>query len=75
MKKIVGSTPELSAKVFLSLDKYQLKIRVENSVFAIQHIESSKSFTEVLSHKLILFAYSCSFPSLDLPWKTLEIRG
>ena len=25
MKKIVGSTPELSAKVFLSLDKYQLK--------------------------------------------------
>ena len=26
MKKIVGSTLKLSAKVFLSLDKYQLKI-------------------------------------------------
>ena len=25
MKKIVGSTPELSTKVFISLDKYQLK--------------------------------------------------
>ena len=25
MNKIVGSTPELSAKVFISLDKYQLK--------------------------------------------------
>ena len=32
MKKIVGSTLELSAKVFFSLDKYQLKIWVENSV-------------------------------------------
>ena len=50
MKKIVGSTPELSATVFISLDKYQLKIWVENSVFAIQHIENKKSFTEVLSH-------------------------
>ena len=49
MKKIVGSTLELSAKVFFSLDKYQLKIWVENTVFAIQHIGNRKSFTEVLS--------------------------
>ena len=35
IKKIVGSTLELSDKVFFSLDKYLLKIWVENSVFAI----------------------------------------
>ena len=49
MKKIVGSTLELAAKVFLSLDKYQLKILVENTIFAIQHLGNRKSFTEVLS--------------------------
>ena len=49
MKKKVGSTLELSAKVFFSLDMYQLKIWVENIVFAIQHIGNRKSFTEVLS--------------------------
>ena len=51
MKKIVGSTRDLSTKAVFSLDKYQLKnmeIWVENSVFAIQHIENRKSFTEVL---------------------------
>ena len=35
MKKIEDSTLELSAKVFFSLDKYQFKNMVENSVFAI----------------------------------------
>ena len=48
IKKIVGSTLELSAKVFLSLDMYLFKIWIEIPVFAIQHIENIKSFTEVL---------------------------
>ena len=48
MKKIVGSTLDLSTKVVFSLDKYQLKNMSWNSVFAIQHIENRKSFTEVL---------------------------
>ena len=36
---------------------------VENSVFAIQHIENRKRFTEVLSPRdqTNPFAYSCSF--------------
>ena len=45
---IVGPTLELSAKVFFSLDKYLFKNMGENPVFAIQHIENRKSFTEVL---------------------------
>ena len=49
MKKIVGSTLNLSTKAVFSLDKYQLKIWVENFVFAIEHIENRKRFTEVLS--------------------------
>ena len=49
MRKIVGSTLDLSTKAVFSLDKYQLEIWVENSVFAIQHIENRKRFTEVLS--------------------------
>ena len=64
MKKIVGSTLVLSAKVFFSLDKYQLKkIWVENTDFAIQQMGNRKSFTEVLSPRdqTIPFAYSCSF--------------
>ena len=40
IQMIVGSTLELYAKVFFSLDKSLLKILVENSVFAIQHIEN-----------------------------------
>ena len=48
MKRIVGSTLDLSTKAVFSLDKYQLKNMVENSVLAIQHIENRKSFTEVL---------------------------
>ena len=48
IKKIVESTLEISAKAFFSLDKYLLKIWVENPVFAIQHIENGKSFTEML---------------------------
>ena len=43
MKKIVGSTLELSAKVFFSLHKYQLKIWVEKTVLAVQHIGNRKS--------------------------------
>ena len=69
MKKIVGSTLKLSTKAFFSLDKYQFKIWVENTVFAIQHIGNRKSFTEVLPppppppprDQTIPFAYSCSF--------------
>ena len=63
MKKIVGSTLNLSTKVVFSLGKYQSKIWVENSVFAIQHIENRKSFTEVLPPRdqTNPFAYSCSF--------------
>ena len=49
MRKIVGSILDLSTKAVFSLDKYLLKIWAENSVFAIQHIENRKSFTEVLS--------------------------
>ena len=49
MKKIVGSTLDLYTKAVFSLDKYQLKIWVENSAFAIQHIENRKRFTEVPS--------------------------
>ena len=64
MKKIVGSTLDLSTKAVFSLDKVQLKkIWVENSVFAIQHIENRKRFSEVLSSRdqTNPFAYSCSF--------------
>ena len=63
MKKIVGSTLDLITKAVFSMDKYQLKIWVENSVFATQHIENRKSFTEVLSlrDQTNPFAYSCSF--------------
>ena len=46
---IAASTLELSAKVFFSLDKkYQSKIWVENTVFAIQHMGNRFFFTEVL---------------------------
>ena len=63
MKKIVVSTLDLSTKAVFSLDKYQLKIWVENSVFAIQHIENRKRYTEVLSPRdhTNPFEYSCSF--------------
>ena len=44
MKKKVGSTLDLSTKAVFSLEKYQLKIWVENSVFTIQHIENRKKF-------------------------------
>ena len=39
--------------------------QTENSVFAIQHIENRKSFTEVLSPRdqTNPFAYCCSFTS------------
>ena len=49
MKKIVILTLELYAQVFFALDKYSLQIRVENTVFAIQHIGNRKSFTEVFT--------------------------
>ena len=40
--------------MFFSLDKYILKILVENPVFAIQHIyiENRKSFTEVNGQRM-----------------------
>ena len=63
MKKIVGSTLDLPTKAVFSLDKYQLKIWVENSVFAIQHIENRKRVSEVLPPRdqTKPFSYSCSF--------------
>ena len=48
MKKIVGSTLDLSTKAVFSLDKYQLKNMGWKLCFAIQHIENRKRFTEVL---------------------------
>ena len=52
----------LSAKVLFILVKYPLKILVENSVSAIQHIGNRKGF-EVLSpiDQAYPFAYSFSF--------------
>ena len=47
IKKIVDSTLKSSAKSFFSLDKFLLKIWVENLVFAFQHTENRKGFTEV----------------------------
>ena len=44
MKKIVILTLELCAQVFFALDQYLLKIWVENTVFAIQHIGNRKKF-------------------------------
>ena len=67
MKKIVGSTLDLSTKAVFSLDKYQLKNLGCKLCFAIQHIENRKRFTEVLPppppprDKTNHFAYSCSF--------------
>ena len=58
MEKIVGSTLELSAKAFFSLDKYQLKkYGLRNSVFDIQLIEHKKS----PRYQTNPCAYSCSF--------------
>ena len=48
IKKIVGSTLELSAKEFSRWTSTYLKIWVETPVFAIQHIENRLSFTGVL---------------------------
>ena len=44
MKEILILTLELYAQVFFALDKYLLKIWVENTVFAIQHIVNRKKF-------------------------------
>ena len=59
MKKIIILNLELHAQVFFALDEYLLKIWVENTVFAIQHIGNRKRFTEVLPPppvtKLILY--------------------
>ena len=49
MKRIVGSTLELSAKVFFRIGQVPIKIYgLKNTVFAIQHTENRKRFTEVL---------------------------
>ena len=65
MKKIVGSTLDLSTKAVFSLDKYQLKNMGKNSVFAIQYIENRKSLTEVIpppvTNQTNHFAYSRSY--------------
>ena len=64
MRKIVGSTLDLSTKPFSPWTSTYWKIWAENSVFAIQHIENRKRFTEVLSpprDQTNPFAYSCSF--------------
>ena len=77
MKKIVILPLELYAQVFFALDKYLLKIWVENSVFAIQHIRNRKSFTEVLPpppppppprDQTNPFAYCCGF-TFDTSYK------
>ena len=62
-EKTVGSTLLLFSKVFFSLDKYQLKIWIENSVFAIRHTGYRKTFTEVIlpSDQTKPFAHSWSF--------------
>ena len=49
MRKIVGSTLTYPQKQFSHWTSTNCKIWVENSVFAIQHIENRKRFTEVLS--------------------------
>ena len=67
MKKILILTLELYEQVFFTLDRYLLKIWVENTVFAIQHIGNRKSFTEVLPphpppcDQTNPFTYSCGF--------------
>ena len=64
MKKIVGSTLDLSTKSRFLIGQVPIeKIWAEHSVFAIQHIENRKSFTEVLypRDQTNPFAYSCSF--------------
>ena len=70
MKKIVGSTLDLTVKAVFSLDKYQLKNIGWKLNFAIQHIENRKSITEVIPplpppppprDQTNPFAYSCSF--------------
>ena len=42
MEKVLGSPLELSATILFTFDKYPLKIWVENSVSAIQHIGNRK---------------------------------
>ena len=65
MKKIAGSTLDLSTKAAFHWTSTTWKIWVENSVFAIKHIENRKRFTEVLPTpargQTNPFAYSCSF--------------
>ena len=67
MKEKVGSTLDLSTKACFHRKSTNWKIWVENSVFAFQHIEKRKSFTEVLPppppprDQTNPFAYSCSF--------------
>ena len=47
MEKIVGSALEVSTKRLLTLDKNRVKMWVEISVSAIQHIGNRKSVFEV----------------------------
>ena len=61
MKKIVGSTLDLSTKAVFSFDKYQLKNMGWKLCFCYSTYR--KSFTEVLPPRdqTNHFAYSCSF--------------
>ena len=71
MKKIDILTLELYTQVLFALDKYLFfKKKVENTVFAIQHIGNRKSFTEVLfpRDQTYPFAYSCGF-TLNISYK------
>ena len=63
MKRIEYSTLESSAKVFFSLDKYQLKYGLKTLFFAIQLIEKKIFFIEVPPPRdqSNPFVYSCTF--------------
>ena len=68
MKKIVGLTLELSAKVFLSLDKYQLKNLDWKHCFCYTTYRQCKKFywsapppPPPPRDQTIPFAYNCSF--------------
>ena len=65
MKRIEDSTLELSAKVFFSLDKYQLKYGLQTLFFAIQLIENRFLYWSAPPppprDQSNPFAYSCTF--------------
>ena len=79
MEKVLGSPLELSATILFTFDKYPLKIWVENSVSAIQHIGNRKRLwgaSPPPPDQAYPFAYSCSF-TLHTSYKNvmLDQRG